>query len=117
MDRGVALVTGAARGLGKATAEALLGSGFAVAVCDLAAPDISGFNDARTRARTYQADITQIDSHGALLDAIERDLGPIVCLVNNAGVSSMVRGDVLELKPDSFDRSVAVNMRGTFFLT
>src|SRR6185369_14468489 len=39
------------------------------------------------------------------------------CLVNNAGVTSLRRGDLLELTPESFDRSVAINLRGTFFLT
>ena len=39
------------------------------------------------------------------------------CLVNNAGVTSHVRGDVLDLAPDSFDHVMAVNLRGTFFLT
>lgn len=117
MTRGVALVTGSARGLGKATARALLQSGFDVALCDLTAPDLSDLSTRTARATTYASDLTVIDEHHVLLDAIERDLGPVVCLVNNAGVSSMVRGDVLNLKPDSFDRSVNVNMRATFFLT
>jgi 3-oxoacyl-[acyl-carrier protein] reductase len=48
---------------------------------------------------------------------VTRRLGPIDCLVNNAGVTSLRRGDMLELTAESFDRCVAVNLRGTFFLT
>ena len=38
-------------------------------------------------------------------------------MVNNAGVTSLVRGDLLELTPESFDRCMAVNLRGSFFLS
>lgn len=68
-------------------------------------------------ARYYRFDLADLDAHAPLLDAVETDLGPIECLVNNAGVSSLVRGDLLDLGVDSFDRAVAVNLRGTFFLT
>jgi NAD(P)-dependent dehydrogenase (short-subunit alcohol dehydrogenase family) len=51
-----------------------------------------------------------------LLDIEARLQGPIDCLVNNAGVSVMSRGDLLDVTPDSFDRCIAVNTRGTFFL-
>ena len=44
-------------------------------------------------------------------------LGPLACLVNNAGVSVLQRGDLLDVTPESFDRCIAVNTRGTFFLT
>jgi NAD(P)-dependent dehydrogenase (short-subunit alcohol dehydrogenase family) len=69
------------------------------------------------RARTYGFDLARIESHEDLLDRVEADLGRITCLVNNAGVTSLVRGDLLDLQPESFDRAVAINLRGTFFLT
>ncbi len=43
--------------------------------------------------------------------------GTIDCLVNNAGISVKVRGDLLDVTPESFDRVLGVNLRGTFFLT
>jgi len=67
--------------------------------------------------RYYQFDLADLGNHEGLLDSVQNDLGEITCLVNNAGVSSLVRGDLLDLSPESFDRSVAVNLRGTFFLT
>jgi NAD(P)-dependent dehydrogenase (short-subunit alcohol dehydrogenase family) len=43
--------------------------------------------------------------------------GHIDCLVNNAGIGAVVRGDLLELKPENFDRILAINLRGTVFLS
>jgi 3-oxoacyl-[acyl-carrier protein] reductase len=115
-ERGVALVTGAGRGIGRAIALALARSGFDVAMASIEEQDdAASVNGDALRA--YRFDLAEIDSHGALLDRIAADLGPTTCLVNNAGVTSLVRGDMLDLTPESFDRSVAINMRGTFFLT
>ena len=47
----------------------------------------------------------------------KRRLGPLTTLVNNAGVSVLNRGDLLDVTPESYDRCLAVNTRGTFFLT
>src|SRR5207237_8496429 len=43
--------------------------------------------------------------------------GPVVCVVDNAGVSGAERGDLLEATPESFDHLMRVNLRGPFFLT
>jgi NAD(P)-dependent dehydrogenase (short-subunit alcohol dehydrogenase family) len=67
--------------------------------------------------RYYQADIAQIGEHAVLLARIVADLGPLTCLVNSAGVTSLKRGDMLGLSPESFDRLLGINLRGTFFLT
>jgi NAD(P)-dependent dehydrogenase (short-subunit alcohol dehydrogenase family) len=111
--RGTALVTGAGSGIGLATARVLAASGFSVALASLE-PDAPPLTDAM---RYYRADIAQIGEHAALLARIIADLGPLTCLVNCAGVTSLVRGDMLALTPESFDRVLAVNLRGTFFLT
>jgi 3-oxoacyl-[acyl-carrier protein] reductase len=112
----MALVTGAGRGIGYAIGRALAAQGFDVALASLEpeAPALDGFGG---RARYYPFDLADLGQHANLLDRIERDLGPVTCLINNAGVSSMARGDLLDLSPESFDRSVAVNLRGTFFLS
>jgi len=119
--RGVAIVTGAERGIGLAVSTRLVQSGFKVAMASLGErpnelPEPGSCADEQP-VRYYQFDLADLSSHNRLLDRVQQELGEISCLVNNAGVSSLVRGDLLELSPDSFDRSVAVNLRGTFFLT
>ncbi|MDG4649823.1 3-ketoacyl-ACP reductase, partial [Roseibacterium sp. SDUM158017] len=50
------------------------------------------------------------------LDTVERAVGPVTTLVSNAGVPAMVRGDLLDITAESFDRCMAVNLRGAMFL-
>lgn len=119
-ERGVALVTGAGRGIGRAIVDALLAAGFDVAAASLEEapqPPFPAPADGGPRAVYRRFDVADLGAQAALLDRVEGELGPVSCLVNNAGVSSLVRGDLLDLTPESFDRAVAVNMRGTFFLT
>lgn len=122
MSRPVALVTGARRGIGKGIALELAGRGFDLALNDLAADDaLDGVAEAAralgARVQLCPADLQDIDSHEGLLVRMEQALGDIDCLVNNAGVSVLKRGDLLEVTPESFDRCLDINTRGTFFLT
>ncbi|RUY36739.1 3-ketoacyl-ACP reductase, partial [Mesorhizobium sp. M7A.F.Ca.CA.002.07.1.1] len=64
-----------------------------------------------------RCDIADLDTHTALVDAAMRAFGRIDCLVNNAGVGAVVRGDLLDLKPENFDRTLGINLRGTVFLS
>jgi NAD(P)-dependent dehydrogenase (short-subunit alcohol dehydrogenase family) len=119
---GTALVTGARRGIGKAIALALAEAGFDIAAVDLERnaelEGVAAEVSARGRKSVALAgDIGKIEAHGALLDAAEMALGPLTALVNNAGVSVMNRGDLLDVTPESYDRCLAINTRGTFFLT
>lgn len=117
-----ALVTGGARGIGYAAASALISAGFDVAIVSQ-----QGEEEAGLGLRDLQAlggrvlylcgDISSVDAHAKLIEDICGQLGPIHCLVNNAGVTSMVRGDLLDVTVESFDRCVGTNLRGTFFLT
>jgi NAD(P)-dependent dehydrogenase (short-subunit alcohol dehydrogenase family) len=121
--RPVALVTGARRGIGLAIATALAARGFDLCVVDLGPPD-----EAVDRLRAdlachggrvaYAAgDIGDLAMHRALVERAVAELGRIDCLVNNAGMGAVARGDVLDLLPENFDRVMAVNLRGTIFLT
>lgn len=120
--RPVALVTGARRGIGRGCAVALARSGFDVALNDLAHDDALDGTAALVAAEggrglTFAADISAIETHAGLLDRVGQGFGRLDCLVNNAGVSVLDRGDLLDVTPESYDRCQAVNTRGAFFLT
>jgi NAD(P)-dependent dehydrogenase (short-subunit alcohol dehydrogenase family) len=64
-----------------------------------------------------QADISDLDSHQALLDKTLERYGRIDGLVNNAGVAPAERLDILDTTAESYDRLLSINARGAFFLT
>ncbi|RUW86966.1 MAG: 3-ketoacyl-ACP reductase [Mesorhizobium sp.] len=121
MTRPAAIVTGGARGIGLACAEALADAGFDILVADLAdqAPaNLAANITARAAKFAYiRCDIANLESHADLVDTAMRAFGRIDCLVNNAGIGAVVRGDLLDLKPDNFDRALGINLRGTVFLS
>ncbi|AZO02942.1 3-ketoacyl-ACP reductase [Mesorhizobium sp. M2A.F.Ca.ET.037.01.1.1] len=121
MTRPAAIVTGGARGIGLACAEALADAGFDILVADLAERPADGLADTivgRGANFTYaQCDIADLAGHSKLVEAAMRAFGRIDCLVNNAGIGAVVRGDLLELKPENFDRALNINLRGTVFLS
>jgi NAD(P)-dependent dehydrogenase (short-subunit alcohol dehydrogenase family) len=117
---GTAFVTGARRGIGKAIALTLARDGYDVAVNDMAAS--AALDDVVAQIKSLGrnciavlGDISNLNSHSSLLDAAEK-LGPITTLVNNAGVSVLSRGDLLDVNVDSYDLCQDVNTRATFFL-
>jgi NAD(P)-dependent dehydrogenase (short-subunit alcohol dehydrogenase family) len=121
-DRPVALVTGARRGIGRAIATLFAANGFDVALADLERGEdlLTAAQECRShgaRAEPLAFDLAAIDDHAPFLARVREALGPVDCLVNNAGVSVLSRGDLLEVTPESYDRCLAVNTRGTFFLT
>jgi NAD(P)-dependent dehydrogenase (short-subunit alcohol dehydrogenase family) len=122
MSRPVAIVTGAGRGIGRAIAEALAARDFDLAVTDLmpeAESEVLLQDLARRgcRALYHSGDIADIAKHAPLVERALAEFGRIDCLVNNAGMGAVVRGDLLDLAPANFDRIMAVNLRGTVFLT
>jgi NAD(P)-dependent dehydrogenase (short-subunit alcohol dehydrogenase family) len=121
-QRPAALVTGARRGIGRAIALELGRAGFDVALVDLVRDDELNaaaleVQAAGGRSIALAADIAELSRHEALLDAAETALGALHCLVNNAGVPALQRGDLFDVTAESYDRCQAVNTRGTFFLT
>src|SRR5208337_268601 len=85
----VALVTGAARGIGRSIALALADNGATVAVNDVTdgEPTCEEIRRRGGKAAFYQADVSDVDAVRAMVANVERDQGPIDILVNNAGVN------------------------------
>jgi len=116
----VALVTGGQRGIGLGISAALVEAGYTVALMAQVPSDDPDVGDALARlgpeACYFRHDLQDIAGHARVLDRIEDRLGPVTTLVSNAGVPAKVRGDLLDLQPDSFDFVMGVNLRGAFFL-
>ena len=110
----LALITGAAQGIGQACAEALKEDGY-----DLILSDINADELARTAAAlgavAIPCDMADADAVNAMFDRIEADHGPLSALVNNAGVA--MAGDFLTYDLAAFDKVIAINLRGTFLAT
>jgi NAD(P)-dependent dehydrogenase (short-subunit alcohol dehydrogenase family) len=118
----VALVTGGRRGIGRGISLALAEKGFDVVVADLeedgdARETLEGVKSRGRRAAFLMADVADIERRHDLADKAFGAFGTLDCLVNNAGVQVQVRGDMLDVTPESFDRVMGVNLRGTFFLS
>ena len=113
----VALVTGAARGIGRGIAEELAAQGAHVAVNDLdvagPAEDVVAAIRARDRrAMTVEADVASREAVEAMVDRVWRELGPIEVLVNNAGIETIV--PFLELTDEQWTRLTDTNLRGAW---
>jgi NAD(P)-dependent dehydrogenase (short-subunit alcohol dehydrogenase family) len=113
----VALVTGAARGIGRGIAEVFGAEGADVAVNDIAHADLAeqvaaSIRGAGRRAITVQADVARRADVEPMIDRVWKELGPIDILVNNAGIETIV--PFLELTDDQWTRLVDVNLRGAW---
>ncbi|MFT3989325.1 3-ketoacyl-ACP reductase [Aestuariivirga sp.] len=117
-----ALVTGGCSGIGLAVARELAQGGMSIGIVDRTVPDAQTFQSelqhlGAPKAHIISGDVSDISAHESWVNQMEAALGPLDILVNNAGIPAKVRGDLLQLQPDSFDAVLGVNLRGTFFLT
>ena len=113
----VALVTGAAGGIGRATAERLAREGASLLLADLPGSALEAAAEAvraaGARAVAAPADVAREADFQTLVERAERELGGLDLLVNNAGIEGVVAP--IESYPlDVFDRVLAVNVRGVF---
>lgn len=124
--RPVALVTGASRGIGRAIAIELARAGFDLLINfvsnEAAAEEARA--DARTaglekeiRVEKCRADVSSAADRAQLLAATREHFGRVDLLVNNAGVAPERRVDLLDAGEESFDRLIAINLKGPYFLT
>ncbi|WP_428425928.1 3-ketoacyl-ACP reductase [Pararhizobium sp.] len=120
--RPIAIVTGGRRGIGLGIARALAKDGFDIAITGIGDADqVSGVLEELAalgaKAIFLKADLSDLSGHQATVDAVLAQLGSIACLVNNAGMASVLRGDFLDLEPENFDTIIGTNLRGTVFFT
>jgi NAD(P)-dependent dehydrogenase (short-subunit alcohol dehydrogenase family) len=78
---------------------------------------LAGVRAAGQRAATALGDISDLAVQEELVARAWDEFGRIDCLVNNAGVSVLNRGDLLDVTEESYDRCLDINLRGPFFLT
>ena len=110
----VALVTGARRGIGHATAVALADAGFDVVAFSRMMPAAPA--DTARRWLLLEGDVADLSAHDSIIDRVVGEFGRLDLFVGNAGVAPERRLDVLETTPESFDRVLGINLRGAFFL-
>jgi NAD(P)-dependent dehydrogenase (short-subunit alcohol dehydrogenase family) len=115
----VALVTGAARGLGASFAAALARAGADVALglrdARSAASVVEAVTAAGRRALPLQMDVTRPSEIASAVDEAKRAFGRIDILVNNAGIGPPNAAE--SVNEHDFDQTVAVNLKGTFFVS
>jgi 3-oxoacyl-[acyl-carrier protein] reductase len=115
----VAVVTGAARGIGRATAERLVADGHAVAIVDIdgasAETTAAELRANGASARGYAADVADEVAVATLFDDVVSDMGIPTILVNNAGI---IRDNLLfKMSFDDWDAVMSVHLRGMFLMS
>jgi len=129
VEKPVAIVTGASRGIGKAIAKELASLGYNL-VINFFDFTVSGEPD-ESRARQTQkeieefgiecdilrGDISNAEDRKSLVELTKSKFGRCNMLVNNAGVAPSKRLDILEATEESFDRVMSINLKGPYFLT
>ena len=119
LDGKIALVTGAARGIGRAIAEKLAAEGADLALCDLQVEWLADTAQAvqalGRRAKCVAADVSNAAQVNEAVDAVLKECGRIDILVNNAGIT---RDTFLaRMSEEDWDAVLSINLKGTFLFT
>jgi len=114
----IAIVTGAARGIGAGIAIRLAADGMAVAVLDLNEADCAGtvkeIENAGGKALAVGADVSKTDQVNAAVERIAAELGPPTVLVNNAGI--IRDANLFKMTDEQWDAVLNVNLKGAFMM-
>jgi 3-oxoacyl-[acyl-carrier protein] reductase len=121
-ERPVAIITGGRRGIGLGIAKSIAADGFDIALTGIGEavendPALEELKALGANAIYVQSDLARLDTHGQAVATVLDTYGRVDCLVNNAGIASVVRGDFLEMTPENFDTIIDTNLRGTVFFT
>ena len=115
----VAIVTGGARGIGKAICERLADEGAKIAIVDLlidvAQQTAEEFTAKGYEAKAYAANVAKMEDAEATVAAVAKDFGSVDILVNNAGITK--DNLMLRMSESEWDAVIAVNLKGTYNFT
>jgi len=119
LDGKVAVITGAARGIGKAIAEELSAAGADIALCDLKAEWLGETAEAvqknGRKAVCYSVDVSDAKGVDSTVSEIIKAMGRIDIMVNNAGITKDTL--LIRMKEEDWDQVISVNLKGTFLFT
>lgn len=119
LENRVAIVTGGASGIGKATALRFAAEGAHIAIWDVQAEKGVAFaeelNAAGTKAAFYQVNTTDSAAVAAAVESVEADFGQIDILINNAGITR--DATLLKMTEEQFDSVIDVNLKGVYNCT
>ena len=121
-DRPAALITGGTRGIGLGIARQLGESGYRLAVNGIRAEEaveesLQTLRELAPEVIYCRGDVAWAGDRQAMVQQVKSTFGRLDVLVNNAGITSQGRRDILEADEESFDRVLDVNLKGPFFLT
>ena len=125
INRRVALITGASRGIGRGIATELARIGCDVminyvsneAAAEESRQEAIAASDGTSKVAIFRADVSELSDRSKLLEATKNEFGRLDFLVNNAGVAPTRRVDLLEANEESFDRLMKTNLKGPYFLS
>ena len=115
MTTGVAIVTGGTRGIGLAITTALTAAGYKVAAIYHGNEDAAKACAEATGASVFKADVADYEACNAVCAEIEKALGPITALVNNAGITK--DGLLMRMSEEAWDDVLRINLKSIFNLT